>query len=107
MIQTTYTLSALVDQLKIIMQTFKTKDHPYSGQYYYNQIDSGLIQDKPVLILIESISDEIQHALNLLSKKKFEYVITRAIKEIAAQRFGYATTEDMIKENRLHWRFVQ
>ena len=102
----TYTTSALVDRIKIIMQSFKTKGYPYSGQYYYEQIDSGLVFNKTIFILKESIPIEIQDALNKLNKKDFEDVITRTIKQIAALKFGYATTEDMVKENRLHWRFI-
>jgi len=98
--QKLFTESALSDKIK---EFWKNKKIPgyYAGDYYYEIIDQGILFNKEIEIPLEHLDNELREILNKTGPKTIQYVIFRAIKEIAQEKFGSCDFE-----NRIKWKFV-
>jgi len=96
-----FTESALMNKIKESWRMSKTTDFPRPGDYYYHEIDHGILFGKTIEIPLTTFNKELREILNIEQKEKIQRVIFRAIKEIAQENFG---SRDF--ENRIKWRFV-
>ena len=99
--QKLFTESALMNKIKESWRMSKTTDFPIPGDYYYHEIDHGILFGKTIEIPLTTFNKELREILNIEKKEKIQRVIFRAIKEIAQENFG---SRDF--ENRIKWRFV-
>jgi len=99
--QKKFTESALTDKIKESWRMSKTTDFPRPGNYYYHEIDNGILFGKIIEIPLTTFNKELREILNVEKKEKIQRVIFRAIKEIAQEKFGSRELTDRIK-----WRFV-
>ncbi len=93
--------SAIVDQIKESWKIKKTLDFPIAGDYYYKIIDEGIIFNREIEIPLDDIKEKIREALDRRKPKNIQYLIFRAIKEIAQEKFGNRDYTDLIK-----WRLI-
>ncbi|MEX0855187.1 MAG: hypothetical protein WD018_05430 [Nitrosopumilaceae archaeon] len=99
---TQFTKSALVDKIRVSWRMKKTFDFPIAGDYYYKIIDEGILFKKEIEIPLSDFDEGIKKILDKEKPKTVQYIIFRAIKEIAQEKFGNRDYEDLIK-----WRLIE
>ena len=99
--QELFTNSALVDKIKESWKMKKTLDFPITGDYYYKIIDNGILFKKEIEIPLNDFDDGIKEMLDKEKSKTVQYIIFRAIKEIAQEKFGKRDFTELIK-----WRII-
>lgn len=99
--QKLHTDSALSDRIKECWRAHKSLECPSWHNYYYDEIDCGILFNKEMEIPLEHFDNDLREILDKAKPKVVECVILRAIKEIAQEKFGSRDFSDRIK-----WRFV-
>ena len=99
------TESALVDLIRDSWRMTKTKEFPIPGDYYYNQIDTGILQGKQIQIKSEHFSNELRDYIEKEDTKTVRYVLQRCIIEIFAEKYGTGLANNALKENRIRVRY--
>ena len=97
-----YTDSGLCDLFTDFLKTFK-KDGKYP---YIVQIDSNLIQEKPVTIDYLDLTSEIQYVVDSNPSRRIQQAVYRAIGEVFQIRAGSATRQDMQGEDSIRIKIV-
>jgi len=95
-----FTKSALCDEIR---KCWKNKNIPgyYTGDYYYEIINQGILFNKVIEIPLEHFDNDLKDKLNKSNSNDIEYVIFRALAEIGQEKFGSRKFTDRIK-----WKFV-
>jgi len=99
--QELFTESALVDKIKDTWRLKKTSDFPIAGNYYYKKIDECILFNNEIEIPLNDFDDGLREILDKEKPSTVQYVIFRAIKEIAQEKFGRRDFTDLIK-----WRII-
>jgi len=99
--QESFTNSAIVDKIKESWKMKRTSDYPIAGDYYYKIIDEGILFKKEIEIPLNDFDEGIKEILDKEKSKTVQSIISRAIKEIAQEKFGNRDFTDLIK-----WRII-
>ncbi len=78
----TFTLSALVDLLSNSFASYKTEKSNTPGNYYYSQIKTAKIQNKSILVKLDSL-DIIEDKVDTLTITQKKRLISRALIDFA------------------------
>lgn len=99
-----YTESGMVDSIKNSFTNYKNSEYPISGDYFYNKIDAGILQNKIIEIPLSCL-EKIKPSLELTTHEKIQIIIYKVIYQIFYDKFnGIAILAE--KENRINWRFI-
>ena len=97
-----YTDSALSDLFSDFFKTFKI-----DGKYpYVIDIDSNLIQQKPITIDYSDFNDEIKGVVDTDQSRRIKQTIYRAVGEVFQIRAGSAIRQNMQEEDSIRIKIV-
>lgn len=97
--------SALVDKIKDSWRMVKTLEFPIPGDYYYNQIDNGILYKKQIEIKSEHLPFELLEYIGNQKTEVVKRILQRCIVEIFAEKFGKGLAKQAIVENRIRVRY--
>ncbi len=99
------TNSALADKIKASWRMVKTEEFPIPGDYYYNQIDIGILYRKQIEIKSEHLPFELLEYIGTQNTMTVKRILQRCILEIFAEKFGGGLAKQSIIENRIRVRY--
>ena len=97
---TTYTDSALCDNVKNFFNRYKVDD----SYKYVSMIDTRIIQGQVVEIDFNDFTDEVKEMLDVQPKDRIHTSIYRAISEVFQVRRGTAELEQLKQQDILKFR---
>ena len=83
----------------------KTLEFPIPGDYYYNQIDNGILKNETIQIKSNHFSTELREYIQTENIHTVKYVFQRSIREIFAEKFGGGLADQARKDNRIKVRY--
>jgi hypothetical protein len=95
------TESAIVDQIKDCWRRYKDIDHPVSGDYYYNLIDSGIWLNKRMEINLSHLSGGLQISIEDMDTPRVMRIFIKAIYDIFCEKYGRAIATSALHEKRI------
>ena len=96
--------SALSDQIKNAWKNTKTPDFVVCGDYYYNQIDNGILFNKRIEIKLEHLPSRLQEYIKTLNPNAFNKILLRVILEIFSEK-NPGLTRLAVNQNRIKVRY--
>ncbi len=97
--------SALVDKIKDSWRMVKTEQFPIPGDYYYNQIDIGILYGKQIQIKSEHLPFELLEYVGTQTTMTVKRILQRCVVEIFGEKFGKGLAKQAIVENRIRVRY--
>lgn len=98
-----YTESALCDRIKESMRKY-CHGNLGPGLYYYTNIDTSITLKQTLLIKRDTFDQDILEALDEVTHQQFVRIVTRAIKEIYAERYTSMLANYALATQRIIWR---